>query len=135
MDGIQGIRDEVWNDRSGTLQQPLLINIVPGKCGKGHVFIVKILDLFYEMVRYKPGTNKATAKCSFTMRVKNTSGLDPVENSEDYWSKSSWEILPTPQPKEHSCPGLENCSEWEGTRLMRAAVRRAHNDGIRTSSH
>ena len=55
MDGIQGIRDEIWNDRSGTLQQPLLINIVPGKCGKGYVFIVKILDLFYEMVRYKSG--------------------------------------------------------------------------------
>ena len=64
MDGIQGIRDEVWNDRSGTLQRPLLINIVPWKCAKGYVFIVKILDLFYEMVRYgKSGQKWTLMKC------------------------------------------------------------------------
>ena len=128
MASIQGISDEIVNDRSGTFERPLLVNIVPGKCGKGYVFIIKIADRYYEMVRNKAGqkyilmrckeaVNKAAAKCPFTMRVRNISGLDPSSSPEDYWRKSSWEILPTPQPKIHSCAGYECSTESEGTRL------------------
>ena len=97
---LQGIRDEIKNDRSGTFERPLLVNIVPGKCGTGYVFIIKIFDLYYEMVRNKvqkkwilmrckQGTNKAAEKCPFTMRAKNTSGLDPSTSPEEYWRKYS----------------------------------------------
>ena len=40
---------EVANDISGTECEPRLVRVLPGKCAKGVVFVIKIANLYFEM--------------------------------------------------------------------------------------
>ena len=55
MNDIRGNTPTIINETSGTVVRPFLVKVVPGKMGTGHIFIVKIGHLYYEMERNRVG--------------------------------------------------------------------------------
>ena len=99
MNDIRGNTPAILNEQSGTLRKPFLVKVVPGKNGNGHIFIIKIGNLYYEMERLQRDG------CKFAMHVKNTSGVSETENPTVYWRTESWEILEFREANPHCCAG------------------------------
>ena len=132
---LQSLRGQVKNNSEGTTVRPLLMSVTQSKT-KGHIFTIKIGDLSYECVQYSNclkwrtfrcknwGATKSQRKtkknrkadcggdkCSFKMKVKNISGLGPVENSHVFWRTQSWQVLENETAAHHSCTGSKMGNE------------------------
>ena len=63
MNDIRGNTPAILNEQSGTLRKPFLVKVVPGKNGNGHIFIIKIGNLYYEMERNYAGKKWIAMRC------------------------------------------------------------------------
>ena len=58
------LSSEVEENVSGTSAEPILVAVLPGKRGKGAMFIIKIEELYYEMYKHSGGKNHWNIRCS-----------------------------------------------------------------------
>ena len=79
---------EIADDISGTEVQPLLVNVLHGKCGSGAVFVIKIGRLYFEMYQRKKAKEwillrckflQKSEKCGYTCKVINLGNLAPED--------------------------------------------------------
>ena len=121
---------------AGSETKPILMNIVPGKCGKGVVFFIQIESLFYPMFVKTNAKNWKllrcgyyTHGCSYTVRLKNIVECGP--DDKRYFDTASWEFMGNSKKRFHSCTGLtmDKFLLEQGQRIMREGVRKQIGSG------
>ena len=114
---LQSLRGQVNKHSEGTTVRPLLVSVTQSKT-KVYIFTIKIGELSYECVQHSncnkwrtfrcKNNRKANAagdKCSFKMKVKNTSGVTSKENKTVFWRTKNWEVLENETAAHHCCTG------------------------------
>ena len=93
---------------------PLLVDILPGKGGRGYSIVTKIDSMYYSNLKNRMNKNNSCStrcknyrekdgNCSWSGKISNISEFS--QDSPEFWKAENWIVVPNYKALLHTCSG------------------------------
>ena len=137
MENFIAKKTEIIETTTGTNALPLLVDILPGKGGRGYSIVTKIDSMYYSNLKNRMNKNNSCStrcknyrekdgNCSWSGKISNISEFS--QDSPEFWKAENWIVVPNYNALLHTCSGT-NFNQISSLQ-MRNFVKSKYDEGI-----